>query len=101
MAENIKVAAVTQGNAQRTSWRELNSHERLTSQLDAATGFLTGDQQRWYADFPKEEYRPAPTGGNKIIFGDGGCEYHQLVAHGGTWLDPATGHIYVNSASRP
>jgi hypothetical protein len=100
MNENVKEQAAA--NPPKSGWREVDTRERLLTQLDAATGNLTGDQQQYYADLPSEEYSTQPSTGHKIIStGDGGAEYHQLVAHDASWKDPATGNIYVNGAVRP
>lgn len=98
MRKNIKTDTVQQ-LAPKQGWAPHNTRERLLTQLDAATGNLTGDQQRYYADLPIEEYSGQPSTSNKITSNpDGSAEYHQLVAHNATWRDPATGSIYVNGA---
>jgi hypothetical protein len=101
MAKNVKTSTVETGPP-LSGWAPHNSRARLLSQLDAATGRLTGDQQRYYADLPSEEFSVQPSTGHKIISTpDGATEYHQLVAHGATWHDPATGAIVTNVAVRP
>lgn len=99
MNENVKekaAAAPIKG-----TWPALNAGMRLRSQLDAATGALTGDQQRMYADLPAENYSEQPSTSHKIVqTRDGAAEYRQLVNHQASWRDPATGSIVVNGAGR-
>ena len=98
---NVKINTASQ-DTNVGGWAPLNSRGRLLSQLDAATGNLTGDQDRYYADLPIEEFSSQPSTSHKIISNpDGSAEYHQLVMHNASWRDPATGSLYVNGAVRP
>lgn len=79
-AETIKQAAPKSG------WAPHSSFDRIMSQLDASTGKLTGDQQRVYADLPKEQYSNQPSTSSKIIYDDtGGATYHRLEPVGDSW----------------
>ena len=101
MGKNNKVDTASRPTPY-SGWDPLNSRGNILSQLDAATGSLTGDQKRYYADMPSEEYSEQPSTSNKIIMGsDGGVTYHQLVAHNASWKDPATNTIVTNGALRP
>jgi hypothetical protein len=101
MAKNIKLDTASSPTPY-SGWDPLNSRGNILSQLDAATGNLTGDQHRFYADMPSEVYSEQPSTSNKIIHGaDGSSTYHQLVAHNGQWKDPATNTIITNVAVRP
>lgn len=100
MHENIKEQTAA-SHKPKFGWAPHNSRDRLLSQLDAATGRLTGDQQAYYADLPAEEFSEQPSTGHKLVNNpDGSTEYRQLVAHAASWRDPATGSIYVNGANR-
>lgn len=100
MAKNIKTQAV-EAQAPQLGWAPKNTKGRLLSQLDAATGRLTGDQQQYYADLPVEEFSPQPSTSNKVTMNnDGSVEYRQLVGHGGLWRDPHKGSIVVTGAGR-
>ena len=100
-SKNIKTQAAT-ARPVSSGWAPQSSQGRILSQLDAATGRLTGDQAQYYADLPSEEFSPQPSPMHKIIqTADGAAEYHQLVAAHGSWHDPATGNIYTNAIGRP
>lgn len=74
-------SATMQGS--RDPYRAVLSRERILSQLDASTGKLTGDQQRFYADLPKEEWHGQPGTRSKIVRNpDGSAEYQGLVHYG-------------------
>src|ERR1700677_3470136 len=102
MAKNNIKAQTDESAPPKLGWAPLNARGRLLSQLDAATGRLTTDQQQYYADLPIEEFSTQPSTSNKIIqTSDGEAEYHQLVTHNAQWKDIATGRIFVNGAVRP
>lgn len=100
MNKNIKEVTAS-SPAPVGGWDPLDSRGRLLSQLDGATGNLTTDQQRVYADMPSEEYSPQPSTSNKVVQShDGSAELHQLVASNDVWKDPVTDTIRVNAAVR-
>lgn len=98
MAKNIKTETAVR-QAPQLGWAPKNTQGRLLSQLDAATGRLTGDQQQYYANLPSEEFSPQPSTSNKLTQNDdGSTEYRQLQPFGGSWRDGHTGGITVTGA---
>lgn len=79
-------------NPPPSGWAPMDLHARLGSQLDAATGRLTGDQQRIFADMPSEKFT-GPGYGNKVTYDpDGGAVFHKLDPHpsGEGWVHMQT-----------
>lgn len=81
----VKMQTVAQ-DAPRSGWAPKSSFERITSELDASTGRLTGNQQQVYADLPIEEWTGQPSCSSKLTVDDsGGVTYHRLQPVAGGW----------------
>lgn len=93
-----KVAAIF---ATTPAWGPMNCADRARQGLDGATGKLTVQQMREYADLPDEKWSPQPSTRHKITFdSEGGCEYTQLVPNGDAWVRVPSGPVYAQAAHR-
>lgn len=84
------------------TWGPFDSGRRARQGLDGATGKLTIQQQRVYADLPDEEWSRQPSTSHKILFdASGGVEYTGLVPNGDRWSRmPSGGPIITQAIGR-